>query len=76
MYALCINAIPVKRVTKNANERSITLSEQRLMERQKAYKRLNQLIELRDLLGDDNKWLNDEINEIETFLREKEGQTA
>lgn len=54
----------------------MTLSEQRLMERQKAYKRLNQLIELRVLLGEDNKWLNDEINEIETFLREKEGQVV
>lgn len=52
------------------------MSEDRLAARQKAYKRLNQLIELRELLGNDNKWLNTEINELENFLREKEGQTA
>ncbi|MGG4552570.1 hypothetical protein [Paenibacillus humicus] len=49
---------------------------ERQMERQKAWKRLNQLIELRDTLGPDNQWLNDEISDIETFLREREGETA
>lgn len=49
---------------------------ERQMERFNAWKRLNQLYELRNTLGHDNQWLNDEINDIETFLREREGETA
>ncbi|MNJ60798.1 hypothetical protein D3C77_565570 [compost metagenome] len=49
---------------------------ERQMERFNAWKRLNKLIELRETVGHDNQWLNYEINDIETFLREKEGETA
>lgn len=50
------------------------MTEQRLTERQKARKRLDQLVKLRDSVGHGNEWLDVEINELEAFLREKEEQ--
>ncbi|MNI49378.1 hypothetical protein D3C73_1039870 [compost metagenome] len=50
------------------------MSIDRLIERQNASKRLNQLIKLRDVHGHDDEWIHAEISDLETFLREKEEQ--
>lgn len=52
------------------------MSLERLKERIEASKRLNQLIKLRKAIGQDDKWLDAEISDIEAFLKETEEQTA